>query len=62
MLGYLVNGLLNKVLAKINAKIIVQKSNAETITLKAFIFNNHQIYESIHSDKVIKHLFFDFVN
>lgn len=62
MLGYLVNGRLDEVLAKINAKIIVQKSNAETITLKAFIFNNYQIFESIHSDKVIKHLFFDFVN
>ena len=62
MLGYLVNGRLDEVLAKINAKIIVKKSNAETITLKAFIFSSHQIYESNHPDKVIKHLFFNFVN
>ena len=62
MLGYLVNGSLDEVLTKINAKIVLQKSNKETINLKSLVFNNHQIFESIHSERVVKHLFFDFVN
>jgi len=62
MLGYIVNGELNDVLTKINAKIVLQKNSTEIINLIFPTFNNHKIFESIHSDKVLKHLFLDFVN
>lgn len=61
MLGYLVNGKLDDVLVKINDKIINQKNVSECINLGSVI-NKHQIFESIHMERKLNHLFFDFVN
>jgi hypothetical protein len=62
MLGYIVNGKLEDVLTKINTKIVLQKNSTEIINLNFSTLNSHKIFESIHSDKVLKHLFLDFVN
>ena len=62
MLGYIVNGELDDVLKKINTKIVFQKNSAEIINLNFSILNNLKIFESIHSDKVLKHVFLNFVN
>lgn len=61
MLGYLVNGKLDDVLVKINDKIINQKNVSECINLGSVI-NKHQIFESIHMERKLNHLFFDFLN
>lgn len=62
MLGYIVNGKLDDLLLKINNKIELQKSRSEIIQFKSLIINNHEIYESIHSLRNIKHLFFNYSN
>lgn len=61
MLGYLVNGELQEVLLKINVKIKKQKNVSECINLGALV-NKHRIFESIHGERKLKHLFFNFVN
>lgn len=62
MLAYIVNGKLDDLLLKINNKIELQKSNLEIISFKEQLINNHRIYESCHSQRNIKHLFFDYLN
>ena len=62
MLGYLVNGTLDEVLIKVNLKIESKKSSNEIITLTNLVVYEHQIFQSIHSERTLKHLFFDFVN
>lgn len=61
MLGYLVNGTLDDILMKINEKIINQK-NANECLKTGVMLNNHQIFESTHNERKLKHLFFNFVN
>ena len=62
MLGYVVNGKLDDLLLKINNKIELQKNSSERIDFNELIINNHKIYESSHSQRNIKHLFFDYSN
>lgn len=62
MLGYIVNGKLDDLLLKINNKIELQKSRPETIEFKKLIISNHKIFESFHTQRNIKHLFFDYTN
>jgi hypothetical protein len=62
MLGYLVNGKLDDVISKVNVKINSQKSNNEIINLSTSTSKNHPIFESIHKERRIKHLFFNFTN
>ncbi|MBK5212677.1 MAG: hypothetical protein JJE55_03320 [Flavobacteriaceae bacterium] len=62
MLGYLVNGKLEDVISKINTKIESQKRTKETIKITASTLYDIQIFESIHSNRKLKHLFFDFIN
>lgn len=62
MLGYIVNGKLNDLLLKINNKIELQKSSTEIIDFNNLIINKHKVYESSHSQRNIKHLFFDYSN
>lgn len=61
MLGYLVNGVLDDTLMKINEKITNQKEANECLKTGVML-NNHQIFESVHNERKLKHLFFDFVN
>lgn len=61
MLGYLVNGELYDVLLNINDKIKKQKNVSECINIGALV-SKHQIFESIHGEKKLNHLFFNFVN
>jgi uncharacterized membrane protein YheB (UPF0754 family) len=61
MLGYVVNGELDKLLLKINSKIELQKNVSEIINYKELI-NHHKIYESTHPQRNIKHLFFNYSN
>ena len=62
MLGYIVNGTIEDLLPKINNKIELQKNNIEIISFKDLFINKQQVFESYHSQKKIKHLFFDYVN
>ncbi|WP_445709822.1 hypothetical protein [Flavobacterium sp.] len=61
MLGYLVNGNLDEVLVKINDKILKQKNASEYIN-SGFVLNKHQIFESIHNERKLNHLFFQYSN
>tara|TARA_R110002096_G_scaffold405303_1_gene603363 strand:- start:333 stop:974 length:642 start_codon:yes stop_codon:yes gene_type:complete len=62
MLGYLVNGKLDDVVSKINEKIVSKKGLNESINLGTLFINNYQIFESNHSQRKLKHLFFNFIN
>lgn len=62
ILGYIVNGNLDDLLFKINSKLELQKSNSEIISFKNILINNHKVYESHHSQRILKHLFFDYKN
>ena len=62
MLGYLVNGELEKVLLKINSKIVARKGNSEILMQTINVSEKHPIFESTHEERVIKHLFFNFTN
>jgi len=62
LLGYVVNGKLDDLLLKINNKIELQKSKAEIINLRNEMIDNYKVYESCHSQRNIKHLFFDYLN
>lgn len=59
MLGYLVNGELDDVISKVNAKIRSKKNKTETIILLTQT-SNYSIFESTHSERTLKHLFFNF--
>lgn len=61
MLGYVVNGKLDDLLLKINNKIKLQKSKTELICYKKLLIDNHKVFESCHSQKNIKHLFFEYL-
>lgn len=61
MLGYVVNGKLDDLLLKINSKIELQKSKSEHICYKSQLIDKHKIYESNHSRKNIKHVFFEYL-
>jgi hypothetical protein len=62
MLGYIVNGQLEDILKKVNAKISSSKDNSECLYHNQILINNHRIFETTHSQKVLKHLFFNFSN
>lgn len=62
MLGYLVNEELDDVVSKINIKTVNKKSSDESIGLGTLKINNHQVFKSNHSERKLKHLFFDFAN
>lgn len=62
MLAYIVNGTLDDLLLKINNKIKTQKSSLEIIAFKEQLINDYNIYESCHSQRNIKHLFFNCLN
>lgn len=62
MLGYIVNGNLDDLLFKINSKIELHKSNSEIISFKNILINKYKVYESYHSLRILKHLFFDYKN
>lgn len=62
MLGYIVNGKLEELIKKINSKIALQKSNSEFINYNELLVNDYNVYESCHSQRILKHLFFDYKN
>jgi hypothetical protein len=62
MLGYIVNGSAKEVISKINNKIESQKDKSEIIFFNNLVSEQHKIFQSNHSDRNLKHLFFDFVN
>ncbi|MBN8570269.1 MAG: hypothetical protein J0M18_11600 [Ignavibacteria bacterium] len=59
MVAYVVNGNIFKVLKAINEKLIQLKRNSEKI-IKFKKLNGFSLYESKHSNRKLKHLFFDF--
>jgi hypothetical protein len=61
MLGYVVDGTLDEVRSKINRKIESKKSSNEIIN-SSVIINNLETFESIHMQRKLKHLLFDFAN
>jgi len=60
MLGYLVNGELDDVLMKINSKLKSQKGDNEILNLSNTVLNDHVILESVHKERILKHLFFNY--
>ncbi|MFY1048131.1 hypothetical protein [Chryseobacterium sp. GP-SGM7] len=62
LLGYVVNGKLDEILLKINSKIELNKSKSEIISFKDEVIDNHKIYQSCHSQRNVKHLFFDYTD
>jgi len=62
MLGYVVNGSLENIIEKVNAKISLSKNVSENILHKNMFIDNHKIFETKHSQKILKHLFFEFSN
>lgn len=64
MLGYIVYGKLDDLLIKINNKIESQKSKSEAIDFKGLLISDNKVkvYESCHSQRKIKHLFFDYTD
>lgn len=62
MLGYVVNGKLEDVLMKINSKIEVQKKRDEALNSSNTVISNHQVFESIHKERILKHLFLNYAN
>jgi hypothetical protein len=62
MLAYVVNGSNKEVISKINNKIELQKDKSEIIFFNNLVLEQHNIFQSNHSNRNLKHLFFDFVN
>ena len=62
LLGYILEGSSENCKEGINKLLLKDKRINEIINYNELIINNHKIYESSHSQRNIKHLFFDYSN
>lgn len=62
LLGYILEGSIEDCKEGINKLLTKNKRQKELINFKDLIINNHKVYESSHSERNIKHLFFDYSN
>ena len=60
MLAYIVNGEVEEVISKVNDKIESQKNKSEIIFYNNLFIGKLKILQSNHSERNLKHLFFDF--
>lgn len=61
LLGYVVNGKLDEILLKINKKIELNKSRSEIINFRNEMIDSCKVFESHHSQRNIKHIFFEYI-
>lgn len=62
LVGYVLEGSLEDCKEGINKLLLIDKRQNEIINFNNVVINNHKIYESTHSQRNIKHLFFDYLN
>ncbi|PQJ80247.1 hypothetical protein [Polaribacter porphyrae] len=62
MLAYIVNGSVEEVISRLNGKIEFQKNKSEIIFYDNLSVSKLKIFQSNHTNRNLKHLFFDFVN
>jgi hypothetical protein len=60
LLGYILEGSIENCKEGINQLLLNDKRINEIINYKELIINNHKIFESFHTQRNIKHLFFDY--
>ncbi len=60
LVGYILDGTIEDCKDGVNKLLIKDKRQNEIIDFKELVINNHKIFESFHTKRNIKHLFFDY--